>query len=127
MRPLPEPAKQALVDLLTQVEQELVWPATILLNLIILLAKPNGGERPIALIAILYRIWVRMRKPELEVWEAARAGHWDSAVQGSSALKAALRRALADEMAIATDLAVISVLWDLEKFYDSIPPHRLLE
>ena len=52
--------------------------------------------------------------------EADNKGPWDAAVRGSSALRAAILTAFADEMGTYSGLEVAKVLWDLEKFYDTI-------
>eukprot|EP00974_Lingulodinium_polyedra_P012448 1202076-Lingulodinium_polyedra.AAC.1 len=59
-------------------------------------------------------------KPEAAAWCSERAGFWDTAVAGSSALQAALRRSLgADVARLLGDEASVA-LWDGEKFYDSL-------
>eukprot|EP00973_Karenia_brevis_P041688 5768817-Karenia_brevis.AAC.1 len=45
---------------------------------------------PIALMPMLYRIWTKVMKPYIQMWERANAGPWGAAVEGSSALRAAL-------------------------------------
>eukprot|EP00973_Karenia_brevis_P048488 6730357-Karenia_brevis.AAC.1 len=49
-----------------------------------------GGTRPIARMPMLYRIWTKRRMLYITKWEKANAGPWDAAVEGSSALRAAL-------------------------------------
>eukprot|EP00975_Prorocentrum_lima_P015192 3221432-Prorocentrum_lima.AAC.1 len=60
-------------------------------------------------------------------WEAEWAGFWDTAVRGSSALRAALVRRLAWEVAVAGGKDVVQVFFDAEKFYDNIDPQKLAE
>ena len=59
-------------------------------------------------------------------WEADNKGPWDAAVRGSSALRAAILTAFADEMGTYSGLEVAKVLWDLEKFYDTINITKLV-
>ena len=64
------------------------------------IAKPTGGERPIALTAGLYRLFFKIRKPVVARWEEAKAGFWDSAVKGSEALRTAIARAVKNEVCV---------------------------
>eukprot|EP00973_Karenia_brevis_P013425 1822757-Karenia_brevis.AAC.1 len=63
------------------------------------MGKPQGRTRPIALMLMLYRIWSKTRKPYIARWERANAGPWDAAVEGSSALRAALMSMFGNEVA----------------------------
>eukprot|EP00973_Karenia_brevis_P058155 8095589-Karenia_brevis.AAC.1 len=62
------------------------WPSCLLYNIIMLMVKPQGGTRPIAVTYI-------------QKWERANAGPWDAAVEGSSALRAALVSMFGNELA----------------------------
>ena len=61
-------------------------------------------------------------------WVAAGAGFGDDALRGCSALRAAALRAFGDESvtALGSLLVSVSVLWDIQGFYDTIQPARLL-
>ena len=59
-------------------------------------------------------------------WEYEHKGPWDAAVRGSSALRAALLTAFGDEVATYSGLQVAKVLWDFEKFYDTISIDKLI-
>ena len=89
-------------------------------NLIVLMGKPAGGTCPIALMAMIYRLWTKIRRPEIDSWESAWAGPWDAAVKGSSALRAAILNLLQDEIAVYRERHTLTTLWDEEKFYDNI-------
>eukprot|EP00969_Alexandrium_andersonii_P041118 1802968-Alexandrium_andersonii.AAC.1 len=68
----------------------MVLPPQCLANLVAMLAKPSGGERPIALMPMVYRIVAKIDRAEsIGAWEQQRAGFWDHALAGSSALRAA--------------------------------------
>eukprot|EP00973_Karenia_brevis_P031057 4284100-Karenia_brevis.AAC.1 len=67
--------------MLAQVEQYATWPSYLLYNIIVLMGKPLGGTRPIALMPMLYRIRTKIRKPYIQMWERANAGPWDAAVE----------------------------------------------
>eukprot|EP00973_Karenia_brevis_P015282 2090076-Karenia_brevis.AAC.1 len=50
LRMLPKKALRALAHILAQVEQYATWPSYLLYNIIVLMGKPQGGTRPIALM-----------------------------------------------------------------------------
>ena len=74
----------------------------------------------IALTDFLIRLWSRCRRSRVSAWCAKWQGHWDRAVAGSSALRAATLRKIQVEMDIHDDLNWVLILWDLKKFYDTI-------
>ena len=84
---LPEEAKGMLTEILNQMEQSLIFPVQALLNVIAMMGKPSGGERPICLTTAIYRLYSRIRKTSVSTWEADKAGFWDSAVRNSLPLR----------------------------------------
>ena len=56
------------------IEKHGVWPTGIVANIVVLMGKPKGGSRPIALMPMLYRIWCRARRPYIDTWENNTAG-----------------------------------------------------
>ena len=100
---------QAWAHLLNRIEQVGTWPAHMF---IVLMGKPPpGGVRPIALMPMIYRLWAKVRKPELDVWDVANVEPWDAAVKGSSALRAAILSMFHDELAALSQEEVIRILW----------------
>ena len=70
------------------------------MNLIALQAKPSGKEgRGLGLIPMLLRIWGRLRGEDTDAWDQQLEAHWDEAIRGSSASRAALARSFRDEAA----------------------------
>eukprot|EP00959_Pyramimonas_sp_CCMP1952_P005518 116075-Pyramimonas_sp.AAC.1 len=62
-----------------------------------------------------------MAKAALAQWRDKRAGHWDAAARGSSALQAALLTMVLDEARAHVGVAEQShFLMDVEKFCDCI-------
>ena len=51
---------------------------------------------------------------------------WDTAVAGSSTLRAALYRVALDELAIDERKSPMTAHWDVEHFYDNISISKLL-
>ena len=59
-------------------------------------------------------------------WDVAAAGHWDTAIRGSSALRAAVWRSLLIDAYSLQGLHTCTVLWDLEAFYETILLSKLV-
>ena len=68
-----------------------------------------------------------MRQPIIGDWQGKEHGFWDSAIKGSSCLRAALARAFRMEAGVATGFVAIAKLWDVGAIYDSIRIHNLVE
>ena len=113
--------QEDLAKLLTLVEEEHVWPWQLTIVWTAMLPKDQKGdqERPICLLAQLVRLWNVIRKPVGQTWSAGLQAHWDKAIKGSSALRAALARAVKAESALAKGFAVAGTFVDWEKFYDN--------
>ena len=109
------------------IEEYGVWPGHIFYNIVVLMGKPTGGSRPIALMPMLYRLYTKIRRPQILQWELAHQGPWDAAVKGSSALRAGLLSMLRDEMAVRLGLDTLVTLCDMEKFYDNIDISYLIQ
>eukprot|EP00973_Karenia_brevis_P091927 12409883-Karenia_brevis.AAC.1 len=90
------------------------------MNLLALLGKKSGGSRTVAIMASFYRLLMRVLQHEIVVWDEKKAGFWDTALRGSSALRAQLARALEVELANEEGLWVLHLLWDMRKFFDSV-------
>ena len=92
---------------LVHLVQQGIIPMQLLVVLIGLMPKYTGGERPIALTAMLYRLVMKLNKANITQWDAAKAEFWDTALKGSSCLRAALCRALKVEVATAQGFASV--------------------
>ena len=72
--------------------------------------------------------WHRFRSKSrwsiVHAWELAQAGGWDTAIAGSSSLRAGIVRIIRDECDASDGLYCASLLWDCDKLYDTI---RLLD
>ena len=60
-------------------------------------------------------------------WEDRWTQDWDTAGKGSSAVKAALRRAVVSEVAVLKGQVAVAVLWDLTSFFDTVLPQVLIQ
>ena len=89
-----------------------------MVNLIALKPKPTSGDRGIALIPWLIRLWTQLRDAPTREWTSKHAGFWDQAVAGSSALKVALSRLVDDEIAQTLGTHTGCLYTDIKEFYD---------
>ena len=116
---LPDEALRGLQLIIRSMLQGKV-PLQALLTLISFIGKPGGGERPIGLVAMLFRFAMRLHKGLIGQWDEAFHGHWDQAVRKSSCLRAAILRALKVEVGYLEGFDSLAILWDIAAFYDSI-------
>ena len=67
-----------------------------------------------------YRLWGLMRKPVRLRWELKEVEDWDLCRPGGSALDVAFVRSLECEVAVRNGQHAGAILWDFEKFFDSV-------
>ena len=120
LRSLPQEGKLQLLLLLRRMEADMILPSQLMLNLVALLDKPDGSDRPISLMPMPYRLLVRMRRPFVDAWDASQAGPWDAAVRGSGALEAAFDSELSMEMDHFEGKTTAGGLFDMAECYDNI-------
>ena len=121
IKALPMEAKGELLALFNDILLTGAWPWQWLHTIICLIPKPTGGDRPIGLSPMLMRLFFRCFADVTRGWTMEKHGAWDTAIKGSSSLRAALKRALDIECAQAADEIFALILLDIEKFFDSIP------
>ncbi len=83
-------------------------------NLVNLIPKPDWSDRPITLMPILIRLYFKMRSEKLNDWCESKKKHWDAAVRGNSAARAALTELLQDEAAHNEKSNRCTLAWDME-------------
>ena len=69
LRTAPKQALQPLLGILQAMEAKAELPTQLTMSLVVMLAKNEKAERPIALTSVFYRVWCRMRKPLLDAWQ----------------------------------------------------------
>ena len=92
--------------------------------------KNREADRAIGLLPWCVRFWGKLRHKERAEWTESKAGKWDTAIAGSSALRVALMRAFKDEMvdnALLKEHQHASLLWDVASFYDSLSWDLILD
>ena len=91
-RDLPPEIISLIASTLFAIQRYAFWPIQVMLNLESLIAKPLGGQRPIAKTPFLYRVWNAIRAPLLRQWSSMNCPEWDTASKGRSAeIEAAAR------------------------------------
>ena len=122
LKALPDAAMKDLRDLFQTIEEQAMIPNQLKTSLIALLPKSAIIERPIALVATLYRLWCRVRSDQTKRWASniQQEYPWERAVPGTECLQVALKRSFMTEYHAAHNRTVISVLLDMSDFYDRI-------
>ena len=126
LRSMPVEAAEELLELLNQCGDQLCVPLLVFCNLMCAIPKDIGGERVIALMAMAMRVLAKCRRWRCTEWDQTRPSWWDSAIAGSSALRAAVWRSFLDETAGLMQACVATAYIEIEKFYDSLDLVKLL-
>lgn len=111
----------ALIDLLSMCEGLGRWPEAVKLVVVVLLAKPGGGFRPIGLIPLLPRIWMRARREVAQKWEEQQSRSYLYAGEARGATVTAWKQAARAELAASAGTDYGQVLLDLVKAFERIP------
>ena len=124
---LPPEGQELLRRVVQYTIHNLVLPLQCLLNLVVFLGKGQGGERPITLTAGLYRLLCRLFKDDLVQWENDNYDEFDKARRGQSAEKVAMKRGIITSLHRSIGNEVVTILWDLEKFFDTVRPQYVAQ
>ncbi len=117
---VPDMGLEMLGCLVRDIMANLALPLQSLVNILTLLGKKCGGSRTIAIMPSVYRLTMRLAGTAITEWDVKTASMLDSAVRGSSSLRAHLGRALGMELARSEGKTSFHFLWDLKKFYDTV-------
>ena len=124
---LPDTALEDIGRILRDAINSLEVHVQNLISMMVLLGKKNGGSSTIAILSTFYRLLMKLLSGHITEWDLKAAGHWDTAVRCSSALRAAIARCLDLELSAFEGLFVVHFLWDLRKFYDSVRITKLID
>ncbi|CAK0841362.1 unnamed protein product [Prorocentrum cordatum] len=117
---LSDEALTSLGDILMLCERLCSWPTAMRMLILFLVAKEDGGGRPITLFPTPVRIWEAVRDPLVRRWERAHVRPYDWASPGRSSEHAVWRAMLDDEALEGTCFASLTALVDLEKAYEYV-------
>ena len=113
------------INLMVAIENADTLPRQLVL-IIVFLAKPSGGTRPIGLIIGSMRLWAKVRRPLADEWERAHSRPYFFAAKGKSAEHAAWQIQFLHEWSAAIGLPAASLLKDLRKAYERVGHNPLL-
>ena len=123
---LRDDALECLSILFEAVERQGALPGQLRFMLIVLLAKPAGGWRPIAVFCSLYRLWAKCRQSLAAAWEASAERPFFAASRGRSPTDPMWRYAVRAEAARAEGKPAAAIWRDLAKFYEHIQFEALI-
>ena len=129
MRALTAAQCQRLALIMREAELSGNFPEQWHVSLVVLLPKSPEIERPIALMHVLLKSWMKLRWSLLEQWQQgfASRGWWDSCGPGHSCLDVAVRRLIQYEASHTVQEHRITLYLDLSCFYETIIHSRLVE
>ena len=129
VRNAPASAVMALISLFHGMESSMQLPTQFQSHLIALLPKNGVSERPIALMSVLYRVWVRLRWGPLKAWQTKMKDvlPWEAAMPGVQVADVALTRMLKAEVHRFNGRHAGQMLLDLSAFYDRAQLLRLVQ
>ncbi len=113
--------------LLETVERTSRWPSQTAVVTTPMIGKPKGGHRLVGKLAALYRVWAKARRPHADKWEAENNRPFFAAAAGAGPIEAVYRQAMRQEAAKAAGHAAITVLEDMESFYETIDRNILVD
>ncbi len=93
----------------------------VALVIIVLLPKTDGGLRPIGLLPLLPRVWMRARRDQAQRWERYHGRDYLYAGEGKGADIAAWKQAARAEYATTVGASYGQVLLDLVKAFERVP------
>ena len=97
LKHLPREAYADLAKLCMACEESCTWPTQLLITIMAMLPKDSGGHRCVGLFPMLIRVYAKVRKHVVTSFDKGKQLHFDKAVAGSSALRAALARRFMEE------------------------------
>ena len=128
MRALSANQCHRLASIMREAELSGSFPEQWSVSLVILLPKSLEIERPIALMHVLLKTWMKLRWSLLEQWQTSFAPQawWDSCGPGHSCLDVAVRRLIQYETSHIVREHRVTLYLDLSCFYETIIHSRLV-
>lgn len=101
-----------------------MWLGIVRHALLHLIPNPKGGRRPIGLVDGVCRLWEFARRPILRAWRSECRKGYDYGAKGRTSTNAVRGQSLCNEAAVAGDSAAATILVDLAKVFESVPPEH---
>ncbi len=117
---------EALAMLLEAVERTSRWPAQTSLVTSPMIEKARGGHRLIGKLTALYRVWAKARRHYAEEWESAHERPFFATASGTGPVDAVYRQSMRQEAATASGQAAVTILEDMESFYETVDRNLLI-
>ena len=95
--------------------------------LTVLLAKPQGGFRPIAILPAVCRSWMKIRRPTASRGSEMGTGPFFAMAEGQAPGDSVWRSAIKKEAAVGDGKEAVALLWDMEKAYEVIEVQSLIK
>ena len=124
---LSDEAMEALATLLSKMERTGTWTKELNLVLVVLLAKPDGGFRPIGLLPTIIRVWMRARTAQIRAWENGTFSKELYGGKGMGAQRAAWVEAFSAEAAVLEQEEQAQALLDLTKAFELVDHSKLVQ
>ncbi len=118
---------ECIIDVFMKVERLGRWPEQLMLVLMHLIPKSDGGRRPIGIIPSAIRIWEKLRTQDVQPWRDANDRTYNWATRGKSSESAVWRTTVIDEAARSRGWASGATFLDLAKAFEHIPLQRIWE
>ncbi len=106
---MPDQALDKLIEIFHEMDRQALPPIQVAFSIIALMPRPDNGERPIGILSYVYRVYARLHRVDIEGWEEETRTEWDTAIRGNSAIQAALKQMLFDEMAVRSGLVASEI------------------
>ena len=118
---------QMLADILNAMELNGQWARSLMMVIIVLIPKSDGGRRPIGLMPTVIRLWMRARSIEARKWEAANKRDSVYGGCGMGAQRAAWQATYQAEKAKLDGEGYVQSLLDLVKAFETVKHHHLVQ
>ena len=123
---LSDESLQALATILNRAEQSGEWCKALQLVLIVLLPKPDGDRRPIGLLPMPIRVWMRARINVAREWERAHHRHNVYAGPAMGAQRAAWQTSFQAESSALSKLDYAQTNLDIVKAFEKVKHHLVV-
>ena len=124
---LPDEGISELIVIMKKIVDEVALPGQSMVHVMALLGKKTGGSRTIAICPTIYRLLMASIKQPVRDWDKAHGHSGDTALKGKIPALETMWRHLMLETGHALGRTNVMILWDVEKFFDSLDIDILIQ